>query len=79
MMKFASECVPLQLDMPKPIIVAIDGFSSCGKSTVAKQLAKQLSYIFIDSGAMYRAVTLYFIRHNIDLQNNEAVEAALNH
>ncbi len=65
--------------MPKPIIVAIDGFSSCGKSTVAKQLAKQLSYIFIDSGAMYRAVTLYFIRHNIDLQNNEAVEAALNH
>ncbi len=77
MLKFRCDSVPLNLVMPKPIIVAIDGFSSCGKSTVAKQLAKQLSYIFIDSGAMYRAVTLYFIRHQVDLQNNEAVENAL--
>lgn len=44
----------------KNFIIAIDGFSSCGKSTVAKALAKELNYIFIDSGAMYRAVTLYF-------------------
>ncbi len=47
----------------KKITIAIDGFSSCGKSTLAKQLAKELDYIFIDSGAMYRAVTLYVIRN----------------
>ncbi|MEI7829458.1 MAG: (d)CMP kinase [Prolixibacteraceae bacterium] len=46
----------------KRIIIAIDGYSSCGKSTVAKELARQLNYIFIDSGAMYRAVTLFFLR-----------------
>lgn len=46
----------------KKIIIAIDGYSSCGKSTVAKEIAKQLNYIFIDSGAMYRAVTLFFLR-----------------
>src|SRR5665647_670933 len=44
------------------IIIAIDGYSSCGKSTVAKEIAKKLNYIFIDSGAMYRAVTLYCLR-----------------
>lgn len=49
----------------KKIIIAIDGHSSCGKSTVAKELAKRLDYIFIDSGAMYRAVTLYCLRHNL--------------
>ena len=47
----------------KKIVVAIDGFSSCGKSTLAKQLAHKLNYIFVDSGAMYRAVTLYFLRY----------------
>ncbi|MCE1197573.1 MAG: (d)CMP kinase [Marinilabiliales bacterium] len=46
----------------KKIIIAIDGYSSCGKSTVAKELAQKLGYLFIDSGAMYRAVTLYFLR-----------------
>jgi len=46
----------------KKIIIAVDGYSSCGKSTVAKEIAKQLGYIFIDSGAMYRAVTLYCLR-----------------
>jgi CMP/dCMP kinase len=48
------------------IIVAIDGFSSCGKSTLAKELAKKLGYNYIDSGAMYRAITLYFLRNQVD-------------
>jgi cytidylate kinase len=48
--------------MGKKLIIAIDGYSSCGKSTFAKAIAKELDYIFIDSGAMYRAVTLYCIR-----------------
>lgn len=46
-------------------IIAIDGFSSCGKSTVAKQLAKQLNYTYIDSGAMYRVITLFCMKHNL--------------
>lgn len=50
--------------MTKKITIAIDGFSSTGKSTIAKQLAKQLSYIYVDTGAMYRAVTLYAMQHN---------------
>ena len=49
----------------KKIIIAIDGYSSCGKSTLAKALAKYLSYAFIDSGSMYRAVTLFFMEHGI--------------
>lgn len=49
----------------KKITIAIDGFSSCGKSTMAKDLAKEIGYIYIDSGAMYRAVTLYSLRHNL--------------
>lgn len=48
----------------KKIIIAIDGFSSCGKSTMAKSLARELGYIYIDSGAMYRAVTLFALRNN---------------
>ncbi|MDH5826146.1 (d)CMP kinase [Sphingobacterium faecium] len=58
-------------------IIAIDGFSSCGKSTVAKALAKKLKFVFIDSGAMYRAVTLYFIREGIDMEDEAAVSQAL--
>lgn len=58
-------------------IIAIDGFSSCGKSTVAKALAKELNYVFIDSGAMYRAVTLYFLRNNIDFKDTNAIINAL--
>ena len=46
--------------MGKKIIIAIDGWSSCGKSTLAKELAKELGYLYVDSGAMYRAITLYF-------------------
>lgn len=49
----------------KKIIIAIDGFSSCGKSTMAKDLAREVGYIYIDSGAMYRAVTLYSIENGI--------------
>lgn len=63
----------------KKIIIAIDGFSSCGKSTMAKQLAKKLNYVFVDSGAMYRAITLYFLRNNIDINNEDAVIEALRH
>lgn len=59
------------------IIIAIDGYSACGKSTLAKQLAKQLQYTYIDSGAMYRAITLYFIRHNVDFKSEESVNNAL--
>lgn len=51
--------------MEKRLIIAIDGYSSCGKSTFARMIAKELNYIFIDSGAMYRAVTLYCIRKNL--------------
>ena len=61
----------------KPIIIAIDGYSSCGKSTLAKDLAAQLHFAYIDSGAMYRAVTLYFLRHNIALHDDEAIKTAL--
>ena len=48
-----------------PIIVAIDGHSSCGKSTMAKQLARRVGYIYVDTGAMYRAVTLYALDHHL--------------
>ncbi len=61
----------------KKIIIAIDGFSSCGKSTLAKQLAKVLNYVFIDSGAMYRAITLYFLQHAVDIHNEVEVNNAL--
>jgi len=50
--------------MIKKLIIAIDGYSSCGKSTFAREIAEELNYIYIDSGAMYRAVTLYCIRRN---------------
>ncbi len=61
----------------KKIVIAVDGFSSCGKSTLAKALAKNLNYVFVDSGAMYRAITLYFLRERIDWENTDAVNAAL--
>ncbi|HAS41900.1 MAG TPA: (d)CMP kinase [Microscillaceae bacterium] len=59
------------------IIIAIDGFSGCGKSTTAKEVAKALNYIYIDTGAMYRAVTLYFYRHKVDTRNTTAIQMAL--
>ncbi len=64
----------------KKIIIAIDGFSSCGKSTFAKAIAAKLGYIFIDTGAMYRAVALYALEHGAfarDEVNRERVEALL--
>jgi cytidylate kinase len=63
----------------KKIIVTIDGWSSCGKSTIAKQLAKSLGYVYIDSGAMYRAITLYFLRNHLDWTDPASVEEALQH
>lgn len=60
-----------------PITIAIDGFSSCGKSTLAKDLAAALGYVYVDSGAMYRAVTLHFLRMGISTQDPIAVEHAL--
>jgi CMP/dCMP kinase len=61
----------------KKIVIAIDGHSSCGKSTLAKALAKALHYAYGDSGAMYRAVTLFCIDHKIDYDDPEAIEQAL--
>jgi len=61
----------------KKIIITIDGWSSCGKSTLAKQLARVLGYIYVDSGAMYRAITLYFLRNHIDWTDKIEVGAAL--
>jgi cytidylate kinase len=59
------------------IIVAIDGYSSCGKSSTAKGVAEKLGYSYIDTGAMYRAVTLYFLQNHISLTNPIEVEKAL--
>lgn len=67
------------MDSQSKIIIAIDGFSSCGKSTLAKTLAANLDYAYIDSGAMYRAVTLYFIENEVDIQNETAIKEALAH
>ena len=61
----------------KKIIITIDGWSSCGKSTLAKQLAAKLKYAYIDSGAMYRAITLYFLRNHVDWTNSKSVVRAL--
>jgi cytidylate kinase len=65
--------------MKKKIIITIDGWSSCGKSTLARQLARELGYVYIDSGAMYRAITLYFLRNHVDWTRPEAVHEALQH
>ena len=62
--------------IPK-IIITIDGFSACGKSTLAKQLAQKLNYRYIDSGAMYRAITLYFLRNNVDRTKEKDIQEAL--
>lgn len=68
--------------MMKKITIAIDGFSSCGKSTMAKDLAKEIGYIYIDSGAMYRAVTLYCLENSLfnsdGSVNSEELEKHIN-
>jgi cytidylate kinase len=61
----------------KKIIIAIDGYSACGKSTTAKAVASKLGYVYIDTGAMYRATTLYFHEHYINLTDPKAVSKAL--
>lgn len=61
----------------RKIIIAIDGYSACGKSSTAKRVAAALNYGYVDTGAMYRAVTLYFIEHYIDLTNPKSVSKAL--
>lgn len=58
----------------KKITIAIDGFSSSGKSTMAKQLAKEIEYVYVDSGAMYRAATLFAIRHGMTDEANKKVD-----
>ncbi len=67
------EHIPTEM---KKIIITIDGYSSCGKSTLARELADELKYVFIDSGAMYRAITLYFLRNHVDwTKQDDVVEA----
>lgn len=61
----------------RKIVIAIDGYSACGKSTTAKEVAQILGYRYIDSGAMYRAVTLYFLDHHVALSNPKEVAKAL--
>ena len=61
----------------RKINIAIDGYSSCGKGTLAKAMASALNYVFIDSGAMYRAVTLFLMRHSVNLDDMAQVEQAL--
>jgi CMP/dCMP kinase len=63
--------------MAKKIIITIDGWSSAGKSTLAKQLAKELGYVYVDSGAMYRAITLYFLRNQVHWTDKKQVDEAL--
>jgi cytidylate kinase len=61
----------------KKILIAIDGYAACGKSTLAKQLASHLHYLFLDTGAMYRAVTLYLLDNNINWVNNKLLNDVL--
>ena len=65
--------------MSRGLTIAVDGYSSCGKSTLARDLAKQLNYIYIDSGAMYRAVTLYLMENQVSLQDPQSLVQALGH
>jgi cytidylate kinase len=62
---------------PGNITITIDGWSSCGKSTLARQLAHKLDYVYLDSGAMYRAITLYFLRNHVDWTSKREVDKAL--
>ncbi len=64
---------------PRKIVIAIDGYASCGKSTMAKELARKIGYIYIDSGAMYRAVALYCIEQGLFEGNRLDVEALQRH
>ena len=61
----------------RKIVIAIDGYSACGKSTTAKEVANVLGYRYIDTGAMYRAVTMYFLDHHISVTNPKEINKAL--
>lgn len=61
----------------KKIIIAIDGYSACGKSTTAKEVADRIEYAYVDTGAMYRAVTLFFIKNHISITNPKEIQTAL--
>jgi cytidylate kinase len=61
----------------RKIVIAIDGYSACGKSTTAKEVANILGYRYIDTGAMYRAVTMYFLDHHVSLTNPKEIDKAL--
>jgi cytidylate kinase len=63
--------------MSDKIIITIDGWSSCGKSTLARRLATELGYLYVDSGAMYRAITLYFLRNQVNWNSVSEVDRAL--
>src|SRR5687768_6184119 len=63
----------------RKIVIAIDGYSACGKSSTAKQVANILGYRYIDTGAMYRAVTMYFLEHHVAVTNPREVNNALQH
>jgi cytidylate kinase len=65
------------MERKQNIIITIDGWSSCGKSTLARQMSHKLNYVYIDSGAMYRAITLYFLRNHVDWTKPAAVAKAL--
>lgn len=70
--------MPYQRLLMKQIIIALDGYSGTGKSSTAKEVAKALGYTYIDSGAMYRATTFYFLENEIDVNDIEQVNQALN-
>ena len=63
----------------KNTIISLDGHSACGKSTLAKMISNHLSYVYIDTGAMYRAITLYFIKNNLIDQDNNLNKNFINH
>ena len=63
--------------MARDIVIAIDGFSGVGKSSTAKEVARMLDYTYIDTGAMYRAATLYFLQHHVDIAQLPEVSRAL--
>ena len=63
--------------MEKKIIIAIDGHSSCGKSTMAKQLARQIGYVYVDTGAMYRAFGLKLVKNGIEIEESDELKAVL--
>jgi len=65
------------MNTSNPFIAAIDGHSSCGKSTLAKELARHFDLLYVDTGAMYRCVTLFFIENNIDVEDADAIINAL--